>query len=545
MRFINKRLYLVLILLLPVLAWGQEGDPSEKPAANLLTPYDAIYTHLYYLQAEHYDASMAARPFYKRGEAGQDLALKLKQIWDGKGLRVSLSRIPEDPMYKDSVGQKNVYIPYPQELPEVYLERNKISGKWHYSRETERAIPQLHKEVYPFGSDLLLGLLPQLGQQRFMGLASWQYLGMLILIALSFILHAFISRLFRWTIHFLANSRLGKGHFDEKQVIRMAKVLSYLLMLYIVYTFVPVLQLPIGLSFYLLLLLKLTNTVLVAVLAMRSLAFFRSYLEWLTSQTKTTTDEYLLPIFIRIVNALIVAAAFIHALSVCGVNVTALLAGLSLGGLAVALAAQEALRNLLGSMMIYADRPFQIGDFVSVGSVTGTVTDIGFRSTRIKTMDTSVISVPNGNLMNETINNLGEREMRRFNTTIGLAYHTPPALIETFIQGLRRLHEVHPHTDKENVYIHLNNMGASSLDVLFMIYFKTNDWAQELAWKEELIFAILRLAEALGVQIAFPSTSVYVETMPGQGTVVPSYEEELKAAQARLDKFISKMKTDQ
>jgi MscS family membrane protein len=232
----------------------------------------------------------------------------------------------------------------------------------------------------------------------------------------------------------------------------------------------------------------------------------------------------------------------IHALSVFDVNVTALVAGLSLGGLAVALAAQETLRNLLGSMMLYADKPFQIGDFVDVGGVTGTVVDIGFRSTRIRTPDTSIISVPNGNLMNETINNLGERELRRFSTTVGVAYHTPPDLIEAFIKGLREMAINHPHTSDHDYYIHLNNMGASSLDIMFIVYFKTNDWAVELSWKEEIIFSILRLAELLGVQIAFPSTSVYLETMPERKGLIPEYQQELTEAEERLQAFMREFK---
>lgn len=537
-----QRILTILFFSFIFIATGYGQTGNDKPKADLSTPYDAVFTLMYYLQPESYDVNKAARPFYKGGDEGKELAIQLKQILDGKGLKVRLSMVPEAPAYMDSLTQKNVYILFPKEFPEIYLERNKLTRKWHFSHETEREIPILHKKVYPFGSDLLLNLLPKMGQQRFLGLALWQYLALLILGAIGFLLHFFSSRLLQFLIRLVASSRLGKDHFDKKIVKRIARILSYLLVIYLVYILIPVVQLPIGLVYYLLLCLRLTTTVLIVLLALRIIAFIRSYLEELTKATTNTTDEHLLPIIIRIVNAVIIVVGFINILGTFHVNVTALVAGLSIGGLAIALAAQETVKNLIGSMMIYADRPFKIGDFVTVGAVTGTVVDIGFRSTRIKTPDTSIVSVPNGNLMNETINNLGEREMRRFNTAIGVTYHTPPDLIAAFVKGLRELILLHPNTVKEPYYVHLNNLGGSSIDILFVVYFNTIDWAEELKYKEELIFAILRLAEALGVQIAFPSTSVYIETMPEKKGLVPEYKEELQNADSRLAAYLEDYK---
>jgi MscS family membrane protein len=260
-------------------------------------------------------------------------------------------------------------------------------------------------------------------------------------------------------------------------------------------------------------------------------------MEYVTLHTPNPTDEHLVPIISRIINVLIISAAFIHILSIFYVNVTALVAGLSLGGLAIALAAQETVKNLIGSLMIYADRPFKIGDLISVGAVTGTIEDIGFRSTRIRTLDTSLISIPNGNLMNETINNLGLRQQRRFNSVINIAYHTPPTLIDNYIEGLREISKNHPETDKEKIYIHLNNLGSSSIDIIFVIFFNTNNWALELKWKEEIIMDIIQLADLLGVQFAYPSTSLYIETMPEKKGNVSDYLDEVAKANNRLQTF--------
>ena len=139
-----------------------------------------------------------------------------------------------------------------------------------------------------------------------------------------------------------------------------------------------------------------------------------------------------------------------------------------------------------------------------------------------------------------TVNNLGSIKFRRFNTTIGLAYYTPPSLIEKFVEGLRALNQAHPQTKNDISFIHLNNMGGSSLDILFVVYFNTTDYATDLKLKEELILGILKLAEAMNVHIAFPSTSVYIESMPEKKGQMPTYSpSDLGDANDQMKKFIA------
>jgi MscS family membrane protein len=515
---------------------------ESKPLGNLLTPYDAIFTYSYYLQPEHNYPNVAAAVFHKKGKQGRELALKLKQILDGKGLKFRLSQAPEDANFIDSISKKHVYTPFEKELPEIYLERNKESGRWYFSHESEREIGIIYKKVFPFGTHLLLNQLPKLGQQPLLGLELWQYTTMLILVAIGFLIHFITSRIFSFFINLIADSNLGRDRFDKKMVKRLGRILSYLLISYMIFVFVPVLQLPTGLVYYILLLLRLTRTVLFVFLALRIVSLIRSYMLFVTAQTPNPTDEHLVPIIARVINVLIVSAGVVQILSIFYVNVTALIAGLSIGGLAIALAAQETVKNLFGSMMIYADKPFKIGDMITVGAVTGTIEDIGFRSTRIRTLDTSLISIPNGNLMNETINNLGLRKKRRYNTALNLAYHTPPLLVESFVEGLREIAMTHPEVDKEEVYIHLNNLGPSSIDIIFVIFFNTNDWALELKWKEEVISSILELAASLGIQFAYPTTALHIETMPDRKSNISDYKEQLSKAKQRLELYKQNLK---
>ena len=238
----------------------------------------------------------------------------------------------------------------------------------------------------------------------------------------------------------------------------------------------------------------------------------------------------------------IVIGAIIHILSLLDVNITALLAGLSIGGLAIALAAQETVKNLFGSAMIYADRPFQIGDLITVDGVTGVVEDIGFRSTRMRTLESSLVTIPNGQLVNVTVNNLGARSRRRFYTVIQVAYHTPLDLLTLYIQGLREIGTRHPKVIKDlGVHVRLNTMEASALAIVFLVNFDTREYHEDLQYREELLFEFIHLAQLLGVQFAYNSSSVYIETFPGQKDNLPDYKAASSTVAERFQSYMNRL----
>ena len=138
------------------------------------------------------------------------------------------------------------------------------------------------------------------------------------------------------------------------------------------------------------------------------------------------------------------------------------------------------------------------------------------------------------------INNYGLRVYRRYSTTITITYGTRPELIEQFVEGLRQIVSIHPDTRKDAFYVHLNGMSSSSLDILFYIFFDVPDWDAELKAKEEVLLATLRLAEELGVEFAYPTTSVHVERFPGQKTeeIAPNK----KASDSKLNNFLEDYK---
>jgi MscS family membrane protein len=146
-----------------------------------------------------------------------------------------------------------------------------------------------------------------------------------------------------------------------------------------------------------------------------------------------------------------------------------------------------------------------------VGDVDGTVEEVGFRSTRIRTFYNSLITLPNANLISAHVDNYGARRYRRWKTHLGVAYDTPPEKVDAICEGIRELVRCHPYTRKDYFHVYLNQFGAHSLDILLYVFFETPDWATELRERHRLGVDILRLAKNLGVEIAFPTQTLFLK----------------------------------
>jgi MscS family membrane protein len=167
------------------------------------------------------------------------------------------------------------------------------------------------------------------------------------------------------------------------------------------------------------------------------------------------------------------------------------LAGLGVGGLAVALAARDSLANLPGSMLIMIEKPFRVGHYVKVSGGEGTVEDVGFRSTRIRTLDNSLISIPNNNVVNATVENLNLRGMRRQRFLLQVTYETPREKLEELLAGIKQLITDHPRTNKTNFNVRFNDFGESILNILVYFHIETTDYSAELAACEDILLRIM------------------------------------------------------
>ena len=195
---------------------------------------------------------------------------------------------------------------------------------------------------------------------------------------------------------------------------------------------------------------------------------------------------------------------------------SAVMGALGIGGVALAFAAKDTISNFFGSMTVLADRPFGIGDWVVVGDVEGTVERLGFRSTRVRTFYNSVVTIPNSRMADTNVDNYGKRQYRRVRVMLSLTYDTPPEKIDAFCEGIRELIRLHPYTRKDYYHVYFNKFAASSLDVLLYAFFQVPDWSTELRERHKLFNDILRLAKRIGVDFAFPTQTLLMESVGDQ-----------------------------
>ena len=249
-----------------------------------------------------------------------------------------------------------------------------------------------------------------------------------------------------------------------------------------------------------------------AIYSLSNILFRR--LQRLALHTESELDDQLIPLFSKVVRlAIIIIGGLITAQNL-GLNVASLLAGLGIGGLAFALAAKDMAANLFGSIMILLDQPFTVGDWIVTNNVEGTVEEIGFRSTRIRTFYNSIISIPNSTLANVNIDNMGQRHYRRIKTILGITYDTSPEKIEAFTSGIKSLIEKHPYTKKGDYHVVFNEYGDFSLNILVYVFLEVSNWEKELLERENLFLDINRLAHEMGVEFAFPTQTLHVDSLP-------------------------------
>jgi len=497
-----KSLFLVFV------SWTLLGQTSDFSTGS---PYHSIYNFLHFLQPDSYDPLKASRSLNMKGSdlEKQEKAIQLKGVLDGGGYYIILGKLPRDPDYVDSLVGRSVYWPFHERRPEIYLE--KYGDQWLFSTETVSAIPGLYDKLYPFKLMKLVKTLPPIFHQQFLDIPIWKYLAVPVLVVVLLIGYYLLFLLLSYLIKFVGNRYITHLRGEERLKRRISSFISLFVITGLGILLLPSIQLPVEVMNFLLPLLNIFRTIIVIIVILRIADVIFLYIKDYVEKTPSKMDDQLLPIFIKGIQVLIITGGLLNVLQELDVNVTALIAGVSIGGLALALAAQDTVKNLIGSSMIFLDKPFQIGDYIVGGSYEGTVEEVGFRTTRIRNVDKSVISVPNGNVANDTITNWGLRPARRMQMTIGILYSTPPDRIEKFLEGIRHILETHPKTSKTDFIVRLHSLGASSIDIFYRVYLFAPTIINELEIREEIMFGIIRLAERVGVSFAFPSTSLYVE----------------------------------
>lgn len=233
-------------------------------------------------------------------------------------------------------------------------------------------------------------------------------------------------------------------------------------------------------------------------------------LEQRAARTDNRFDDMLVPLLRRTLKVLVLAVGIVFVASRLTDQLWHVLAGLSIGSLAVGFAAKDSIENLFGTFTVLLDNPFKLGDVVKVNDIEGTVEQVGFRSTRVRTFEDSLITVPNSRFIGQHVENFGARRKRRIKTALSLTYDTPPESIQAFCEGVREIIRRHPYTAKDSYNVWFSNYGAASLDVDLICFITTTDFATFMRERHRLFLDILRLAQDLGIGFAFPTQTIWM-----------------------------------
>jgi MscS family membrane protein len=227
------------------------------------------------------------------------------------------------------------------------------------------------------------------------------------------------------------------------------------------------------------------------------------------------------------IDALTIFVGLLVALHYLGFNPITAVAGLGVGGIAVALAAQKTLENVIAGVSLISDEAIRVGDFLKVGDTLGTVADIGLRSTRIRTLHRTVVNVPNGVIANTSLENLSLRDKFWFHHIVGLPYETSTAQVRAIVEGVTTLLPQRPEVDKRSAWARLLRFGASSLDIEMFAYVYARDWTDFLRIQEALLFQIMDLVQTVGTRIALPSQTTYLASSSAQTFHAAMSDEEI------------------
>jgi len=235
------------------------------------------------------------------------------------------------------------------------------------------------------------------------------------------------------------------------------------------------------------------------------------YLARMAARTQSKLDDHLVPLLRKALKITLAVIVAVWVVQLLGYSVGSLLAGLGIGGLAVALALQDTLANFFGSVFIFLDRPFSVGDMVKIGDTEGVVEQIGFRSTRIRTWPATLVAIPNKQVAESKIDNWSKMPKRRVNQTVGVTYETTADQMEQAVAAIRGILERDEGVDPEFIVVRFEDFGSSSLDIRVIYFTKPIAYADHLAVRERVNLAVMRALERLGLAIAFPTRTVYFE----------------------------------
>jgi len=513
-----------LLLWQRAVAASQGKDPGDVPA-EFRSPYAMFRTFMEALKKGNLDAAAACLdlteiPDPARQIVGRELAFKLKEVLD-RNIFVIFQDLPDT-----SVGTPLEAVVHRE--GRITAERQvagKRKGQWQFNRATVRSVDGLYDafESKPLVPELVaIGRTPvgptfrrtpglwlrhhlpawlrdRIGVSGPWSLAVYQVVGMLVLVLL--IVPAY--QLVVWPCARLLRSLMARRGVpvDDRELRSWVRPIGWLAVLWMLVAGVAILDLRMEAAGSLLAVLVPVYWLAAALVAYQLIDPILKLVAGpaLTRQGATTLAAMGYPVLSLVLRILVVACGLAAVLSLFEFDVGTVLAGLGIGGLAFALAAQDTLKNFFGSLMLIADRTFRVGDLVRIGGNEGVVESVGLRTTRIRGLDDSLLTIPNSDLTTAHVTNFGARRYRRFQARVTVPYGTSPVRLIAFRDRVQELLRQHPAVRQEKHEVALNDLGSSGVEILIQAFFDVPDRHGELMARDALILDVIHVADQLGI----------------------------------------------
>ena len=502
----------------------------QSPRSAMAGFLDATSSRDYARAAEYLDLSRIPRE--RRTGQGPALARELRVVID-QVVPIDLDGLSDQPAGSPQAGpggDRALIGTVTTSTGKVDLLLQRMPGPeegrvWKVAASTVSQIPRLHREL---GYGPLADYLPPVFFEiRFLEIALWQWLALLLLVALASAIGWIGTVVVRRVLTPIG--RRAAPMLGEQLLTVAAGPIR--LALSVAFFFLGSHLLNLSLSAHQFF-REAEKAIMIAAVAWVIVRVTDVLADLATDRLRIAgrpTAIAVVPLGRKATKVVIVVLAMLAALQNIGINVTGILAGLGIGGLAVALAAQKTVENLFGGVSLILDQPVRVGDFCRFGDRVGTVEEVGLRSTRIRTLDRTVVSIPNGHFAGLELENFTVRDRIWLHMTIGLRYETTPDQLRHLLVQVRRMLYAHPLIDPRPARIRFVNFGAYSLDLEIFAYVLTADYDGFLAVQEDVNLRIMELVAESGSSFAFPSQTTYFARDPGLD------QAKVRAAEAQVE----------
>ena len=518
---LGKALAVSLLMLLSPATWAQVAAP-KPPAAEAQpeipkdtlgrnTPRGAVLGFLSAARKGNAEISVLYLNTPLRGEEAEALARQLAIVLDRRlpARLNSLSDKPEgsipDPLRPDEdlVGT----IPTANGDLDILVERvdrGKLGKIWLFSRNTLQTIPDVFPELT---TSTVENILPEfLVKHRLADVPIFEWLALFVGMPFLYALTGLVDRFFALVVWGFRRHLLRNTNTQNFRIL--PPPLRLLLLALTIRWLLSTVGLPLlARQFWSTMALIISIAACVWLLILVN-GWGEHYL--VERRPGLSGSAAVLRLVRRMIDGIILFTGLLFTLYHFGINPAAALTGLGVGGIAIALAAQKTLENVIAGISLIADQVVHVGDALKVGDTVGTVEDIGLRSTRIRTNDRTLVCVPNGQIANMSLENFSARDRFWFHPMVGLRYETTPLQMRSITTEVHEFLTTHPSLDASSVRVRFVRLGTSSLDIEIFAHLFARDWNHFLEIQEGLLLRVMEIIQQAGAEIAFPSQTTYL-----------------------------------